>query len=44
MKTFDTVAKLKLAKLKEGQFVETGGQVRSATKPEMFSGTSWEDM
>jgi len=25
MKTFDTVAKLKLAKLKEGQFVETGG-------------------
>jgi hypothetical protein len=25
MKTFDTVAKLKLAKLKDGQFVETGG-------------------
>jgi len=25
MKTFDTVAKLKLAKLKEGQFVDTGG-------------------
>jgi len=25
MKRFDTVAKLKLAKLKEGQFVETGG-------------------
>ena len=25
MKTFDTVAKLKLAKLKTGQFVETGG-------------------
>jgi len=25
MKQFDTVAKLKLAKLKEGQFVETGG-------------------
>jgi len=29
MKTFDTVAKLKLAKLKEGQFVETGGRSAS---------------